>query len=117
MRLLLDTNFLLVPGRFRVDVFSELEKFGKPELWTIDLVVDELKKLRDRNSKLALELLKKNKVKVLRTEGSRTDREIEKLAKEKNFLVCTLDRELIKSLKKKGIGVITLRQKRYLVRT
>jgi rRNA-processing protein FCF1 len=30
MRFLLDANFLLIPGRFRVDIFRELEQFGKP---------------------------------------------------------------------------------------
>ena len=44
MKFLLDTNFLMIPGKFKVDVFSELEKFGKPELYTVSAVVRELEK-------------------------------------------------------------------------
>jgi rRNA-processing protein FCF1 len=44
MKFLLDANFLMIPGKFRVDVFKELEKFGKPDLYTLDLVVKELSK-------------------------------------------------------------------------
>jgi len=45
MKFLLDTNFLMIPGKFRVDIFKEMEKFGKPEFFTLDLVVKELGKL------------------------------------------------------------------------
>ncbi len=120
MKIILDTNFLLIPGKFKVDVFSELERFGKPELFTLDLVVSELEKLskgrgKDAgNAKLGLELVKKNKVKTIKSSGKNTDSEIERLAAEEDYIVCTQDRELIEKLKREGIQIIHLRQKRYL---
>ena len=122
MRFLLDANFFLIPGRFRVDVFRELEGFGKPELFTLDLVVSELRKLssgrgRDAaNASLGLELIEKKGVEVMSTRGKNTDQEIERVAAEQDFVVCTQDRELQKKLKKEDVTVIFLRQKRTLAR-
>lgn len=113
MKFLLDTNFLLIPFKFRVDVFSELEEFGKPELYTLDLVLKELEKIK--TGSFALEFIKKKKVKILKSLGKNTDNEIERMASEKNFVVCTQDRKLIKKLKIGGIKVVYLRQKKYLV--
>ena len=115
MKFLLDTNFLVIPGLFRIDVFRELEKFGKPELYTLDLVVKELETIRSKHSKLGLELLKKHKVRVLSSELSNADKEIIRIAPE-GFVVCTQDKGLIEKLKKKGAKVITLRQKKYLIK-
>ena len=120
MKIIMDTNFLLVPGKFKVDIFTELEKFGKPQLFTLDLVVKELEKLskgkgKDAgNSKLALTLLKKNKVRILKTKSKITDSEIERISSEEDYVVCTLDRELIEKLKNENVQIIRLRQKRYL---
>ena len=113
---LLDTNFLLVPGRFKVDIFSGFSEFGKPQLLTLDLVVEELMDLKDRNSRLALEFIREKNIEIIKTDGKNTDKEIEKAAETKKLVVCTLDKKLIKNLKKKHIPVITLRQKRYLVK-
>jgi rRNA-processing protein FCF1 len=122
MRYLLDANFLLIPGRFRVDVFRELERFGKPELFTIDLVVKELRGIsrgsgRDaRAANLGLELIEKRGVQVLETQGGDADQELERMASEQDFAVCTQDRELQDKLHREGVVVIFLRQKRVLAR-
>lgn len=113
MKFLLDTNFLLIPLKFKVDVFSELEEFGKPELYILDLVLKELEKIK--TGPFALEFIKKKKVKILKSSGKNTDNEIERIASEKNLVVCTQDRKLIKKLKISGIKVVYLRQKKYLV--
>ncbi len=114
MKFLLDTNFLLIPAQFRVDVFSELSKFGKPELYTIDLVLKELGKMRSRKARLAQELLAREKVRVLHTGGRNADSALVKAAS-KGFVVCTQDRALARRLKSRGTPVVTLRQKKYLV--
>ena len=122
MKFLLDTNFLLIPGKLKVDVFSELQRFGKPELFTLDLVVRELRELssgpgRDSShARLALDLLGRKHVKILESAGDGTDPEIERIASEDGFAVCTQDRELQKKLKKRKIPVIFLRQNRVLAR-
>ena len=120
MKFLLDTNFLLVPGKFRVDIFSELEKFGKPETFILDLSMRELKKIikgggkDSRHALLALDLIEKKEVTVLESGISgHTDRALVKFAGE-GYVVCTSDRPLIRKLREAGFRAITLRQQRYL---
>ena len=119
MKFLLDTNFVLVPGKFKVDIFSELEKFGKPELFTLDSIIIELKKLASgkgpdpRTAKLGLIILKKYKVKIIKVMPKKADAGLLELSAD-GFAVCTLDRELMAKIKKSGGKVITLRQKKYL---
>ena len=119
MKILLDTNFLLIPGKYKVDVFRELQNFGKPEFHTLSLVVSELEKLskgkgKDAgNAKLGLQLLKKNRVKIIPASGN-TDSEIERIAAEEDYIVCTQDKELIERLRREGVQIINLRQKRTL---
>ena len=116
MKTLLDTNFLLIPGKFRVDIFTELERFGKPRLYTIDLVVSELKIIaQDKGSdaghaRLGLELIVKKGVNVLETGGEHADDEIADLAAREGYTVCTQDTGLQKILKGKGVRVVALRQ-------
>jgi len=120
MKFLLDTNFLLAVGQFKLDVFSELQNFGKPELYTLDLVVRELKKISgaggkdSRHAKFALMLVEKKNVKILKTENENTDQEIERIASEESLTVCTQDRTLIRRLQAEDIDVIIIRQKKYL---
>ena len=120
MKFLLDTNFLLVPGKFRVDIFSELEKFGKPETFVLDLSMRELRKIikgggkDSRHALLALDLIEKKEVKVLESGiAEHTDRALVKFASE-GYVVCTSDRPLIRKLRERGLRAITLRQQRYL---
>ncbi len=121
MKALLDTNFLMIPGEFKVDILSELLTLGYTEVFTLDLVVRELEKLsrgrgRDaRNARIGLEFIRKGGIAILKTEGKSTDEEILKLAKTKGFAVCTQDRELIRKVKEIGGRFVTLRQGKYLV--
>ena len=122
MKVLLDSNFLLIPSKFRVDVFKELEIFGKPEPYTLDLVVREMEKIAtkkgqdSRHAHMGLFLIDSKGVEIIKAKGRNTDNELERIGKEGGFIVCTQDRELIKRLRKKGIGVISLRQSKYLVK-
>lgn len=120
MKVLLDTNFFLIPGKYKVDIFSELTRFGKPELYTLDLVVLELKKLasgrgRDsRHARLALTLLEKKNVRVLATKNKNTDQELERIAAEEDFTVCTQDLILGRRLLREEIRVIVLKGRKVL---
>ncbi len=117
MRFLLDTNFLLIPGKFRVDIVKELERFGKPELYTIDLVVKELGRLAEgsgreaSDARVGLELLRLRNAEVLGTSGKHADDEIEEVAKSHGLAVCTQDRGLQKRLSIQGVEVFYLRQR------
>ncbi|MBL7206238.1 MAG: hypothetical protein ISS36_01425 [Candidatus Aenigmarchaeota archaeon] len=119
MKILLDTNSFLIPGKFKVDIFEQLrEEFGKLELYTLDLVVTELKKITKTSgkdsgyAKLGLELLKRNDVVIIRSGGESADDEIVRIGNE--YLVFTQDKGLIRKLKVNDIRIITLRQGKYI---
>ena len=120
MKFLLDTNFLMAVGQFKIDVFSELMVFGKPELFTIDKVIDELYNLSEGKGKdskaarLAIELISMKGVIVIKTDGTDADTEIEKVAAEEGYTVCTTDKELAMRLKREEILVIGVKQKKML---
>ncbi len=119
MKFLLDANFLLIPGQFGVDVILELSKFGKPEIYTLDLVLGELKNLAEKKGKdskaarLGLLLIKEKDVHVLQSREKNTDSELERLAGE-GYTICSQDKELIRKLRVGRMKVISLRQKKYL---
>ncbi|MEM5872070.1 MAG: DNA-binding protein [Candidatus Aenigmatarchaeota archaeon] len=122
MKALLDTNFLMIPGEFKVDIFSHLINLGYIEFYTLDLVVKELEKLSTKGGKtsraarLALEMIKQCGVNVLKSKGKgNVDEIMLKLAKERGFVICTQDKELISKIKAEGMRYITLRQNKYLV--
>jgi rRNA-processing protein FCF1 len=123
-KVLLDTNFLLIPGQFRVDIFSEIDALmpSEHELCTIDMVIDELEGLMTKGSgkdkaaaKLGLSLLKAKNVRVLKTEKHlNTDKMIVETAKSPDFVVATQDQALKRHLKQNKIQMIVLRQKKHL---
>ncbi len=119
MKFLLDANFLMIPGQFGVDIFSELLKFGKPELYTLDSVKKELERLSGgrsadaRAARLALSLIEQKNVRVLRSSGLPVDRELEALSR-KGYVVCTQDKHLKKRIFEGRRPVVTMRQKKYL---
>ncbi len=115
MKFLLDTNFLLIPAELKLDVFRLLEESGRPEFFTLNLCLRELKKTS--YGELTKEIIRKKGVRIEDTrEGSSADFEIGRIAKEKGMVVCTQDRLLINRLRIEKVPVITLRQGRYLIR-
>ncbi len=126
-KILLDTNFLLVPFQFNVDIFSEIERLVtekfklctlKKCIWELEHIMRTAKKGKDRlNAKMALQLVKKYNIEIIDTPLDRkTDDLIVEIAKEnpREWIVCTNDKELRRMLKKLGITTIFLRQKKYL---
>ncbi len=118
-KILVDTNFLLVPFQFKVDIFKEIDRIidEKYEVFIIDKTIDELEKLikggkeKERKAaRMALQLIKKFNIKIINTQGDNVDDIIVKL-KDKDTIVATMDKELKKRLKG---DVIVLRQKKYL---
>jgi len=122
MKALLDTNFLMIPGEFRVDIFSGLLNLGYTEIFTLDIVVRELEKFSTKGGKtakaarIALELVRSYEVSIIHTKGDITeaDAEILRLARNKSYTICTQDRDLASRAKAAGMRVIMLRQKKYL---
>ncbi len=125
-KIILDTNFLLIPAQFKVDIFSEIRRICDfscelaivPETITeLDGIVSSKRSsLKDRKAaKLALKLMKAFKVKVLKNRKlfKRADEAILAIA-DKNSCVATQDRELKQRLHEKAVRLIILRQKQYL---
>ena len=132
---LLDTNFLLVPWQFGVDIFSELERIcdfpfepavlaetvGELER----LVSDKATSASDRKAaRLGLQLIKAKCVRVIgpdRKVFKSADKAILEFASAtakktgQQVAVATQDKELKMKLKAKGVTVAVLRQKRYVM--
>jgi hypothetical protein len=117
-RIILDTNFLLIPFQFKVDIFPELERAikGSYKVYVTDGVIRELKSLDQRIARAARELASRLPVIETGEDGMKNvDTALLKLALEKNTIICTNDKILIEKLRSKGLPVIYLRQKKYLV--
>ena len=129
MELILDTNFVIY--LFRYKLIASLVSL-RPNLVIVpDCVVSELNKLvrtkkgRDRESaKFGLMLIdrlkEQNILSVVQSSSKYTDDALFDLAMEKKdkgieVLVATLDKWLIKKLKKAKIGILGIRQKKYLI--
>lgn len=135
--IILDTNFLLIPAKFRVDVFSELEKIvnfkyrlvildkSLKELENIILKAKKGRKGADRDAaRLALSLIKAKQASkqleimpsdAIQQRDSVDDIIVGLAENDKSLLVATQDKELKRRLKKEGISVIVLKQKKQLV--
>ena len=79
-KIILDTNFLLIPAQFRVDIFSEIQRIAdfRYQLCILDKTLAELKKINQEQRgrykaavKLALDLIKKKKPKVIKTSSQK----------------------------------------------
>ena len=121
--ILLDTNFLMVPGLFGVDVFAEIERICDfpYRLCVLDKSSLELDKIiREQGGKdkaaatLAKQLILRNQVFVIPTicEDHYVDDLLVRY--DKNHLVATNDLKLIARLKAQHIDVLRLRQKKII---
>lgn len=133
--IILDTNALIVPVQSGVDIFSELISMDFGECIVPSGVVRELELIAgggrrgrgrgdagtnahtrsgaDRNAaRVALSLL--TRCRIVDTEGNVDDAIIE-LAIESGCAVLTNDSELKKRLRDRGVAVVYLRQRKYLV--
>jgi len=126
-KVILDTNFLLIPGQFKVDIFTQIERIMEDTfiLCVVDKSITELNKLvvvgKEKDmfaAKLALVLIRQKNLKTLHSFGSKksVDDIIVKKA-DKNTFVATQDKDLRKKVRDKGARIIGLRQKKYLVIT
>jgi uncharacterized protein len=127
-QVILDTNFLLIPGEKGVDIFSEIERIlSEPfELCVIDKTIAELDKIVEKsakrregfNAKLGIILLKQKNLKTLKSFSEEyADKAIIDYATKnaEKVIVATQDKELREQLKKIPVRVIQLRQEKYLV--
>ncbi|MBI2574621.1 nucleotide-binding protein [Candidatus Woesearchaeota archaeon] len=126
VQIILDTNFLLIPGQFRVDIFSEILRICsfRYELCVLDSSVGELKgiigsgKGADKASaRLALQLINAKKLHILSPKTAtfkNVDETILDLAAKNEAIAATQDKELRSKMRKLSAKVIVLKQKKYL---
>ena len=116
--IILDTNFLMIPAQFKVDIFSEIERIvnDKYQIYVLKGTIEELNKIIKEQkhkhkmaAKLALKLIKAKGLKILDINQKPVDKILTELSKE--YIIATQDKELKKEIKNK----IILRQKKYLV--
>ncbi|MHA1833373.1 MAG: type II toxin-antitoxin system VapC family toxin [Candidatus Baldrarchaeia archaeon] len=125
LKVVLDTNMLMLPVQLNINITAELDKLLelKYEIIVPEGVIDELKKLfnvsnpkTQRIAKFALKLAKKFKIMPLRPKvGESTDQLLVRLAKKKDYVICTCDNELRRKIREVGAPVIFLRQMSHLV--
>ncbi len=128
LKVIIDTNFLLIPGRFGVDIFQEIIENAndKVEFVIFQNVVSELEKLAvsiDLNTKekaaakLGLQLLKQKNLKIEQGSNEHTDdvllhKALEYQKQGFNSAIATVDKELISKATNRNVWVFALRQKK-----
>lgn len=114
-KIILDTDFLIDSIKFKVNFFSEINRIldSNYKICIIDKTLDEIK--NKAMLKLITELLNANNVEIIKTEGDYKVDDLILKTVDKDFVVATQDVGLKRRLKNKGVLVITIRQRRYLV--
>jgi rRNA-processing protein FCF1 len=121
LKIILDSNFLLVPAQFKLDIFEGIMIILNQNYESIVLstTVDELRSLMKRGApklqkqaEMALIFAEKcDLVNVDREQGETNDDIIIRMAKQMKCLVATNDSELRKRLRNISIPVVYVRQK------
>lgn len=123
-KMIIDTNFLFIPSKFRLDIFEELPKLlgHNVEPVLLSQAYRELQKLAKSNSvklskqaQLGLKLAKKCRIVEVERKGNESNDDlILRIAVEWKCPVATNDRELRRKLRSVGVSVVFLRQKSLL---
>lgn len=137
-QVILDTNMLLVPGQFKVDIFSELDRVmdGPYEILVPEGVLKELDGLVEkgkaddrRAARLAKLLLEHQRQRDFRAAGESRCKGLKIISQsngmyvddailefaEDGTLVATNDAALKRRLLERGVRVIYLKQRQYLM--
>lgn len=122
-KIILDTNILLYIGKYKLDIFAELNRVCdfSYKVYVLDGTIQELENLINKGSlsvkrfaELALRIIKAKKVNII---GTAKDKSVDKTLLDlpaDNIIVVSQDKELKEGLTKKGIKVLSLRQKRLI---
>ena len=126
-KIYLDTNFLLIPAQFGVDIYEEIENVCdfSYKIYILDRVIDEIDKIiveqkgkKKSAAKLAKSILnKKIKEKSLNIITFSKEEVVDDILVsliDKNTIIATSDKELKERVKKAGGAVMIFRAKKYL---
>jgi len=124
IKIMIDTNFLFIPSKFRLDIFEELNKLQWQNVEPVLLspTYQELQKLAKSNSvklskqaRLGLKLAEKCQIVEVERKGNESNDDlILRMAREWKCPVATNDKELRKRLRSVSVSVVFLRQKSQL---
>lgn len=128
-KLIFDTNFLMIPGEFKIDIFADAKKLimaKKIDMMIFDKTIYELQKIAETNSKfktsakVALDLINVKKLNIIQ---SKDEKIVDDMLLELDqyfpdfkgkFVVATQDGELKARLKEKKIKVLIMAGKKKL---
>ncbi|MDK2891196.1 MAG: uncharacterized protein PWR21_1828 [Methanoculleus sp.] len=121
VRVLLDTNALLMPAQFGIDLYDGLMAlFGDFEPITLEEVVGEVSGLargRGRDAaaaRVGLAMARRSKIVPSGSTAERVDDRVVEYARREGCTVVTNDRELRNALLDEGIDVVSMRRERTL---
>ena len=110
MKIIIDTNALMLPYQSRIDIFSLLEEMGFDEFIVLDKSIGELKEIKERckgkdgrAANVALDLTRRCKT---LTAKKSVDESILEVAKGRRIAVLTNDKELKEKLAESGVKVV-----------
>ena len=121
-KIIIDTNFLMIPYKFRVDIFSELNRICNfnYKIFIFEQSISELKNIienqKGKDKKAAqfgLKLVKLKNIGIIKSGENDVDKLILDSAGN-DSVIATQDIKLKKQLLEKGASVIILRQRKYL---
>ena len=118
MKVIIDTNGLMIPVQFGVDIFEELKRLGFNEFYVPEAVVFEIEKLikREKGSNRTAAKVSRSMMKRCRLIAGTgpADDVILRLAIEMEAAVLTNDIGLKRRLGENGVQTVSLRQKNKL---
>jgi len=121
-QIVLDTNFLLIPAQFGVDIFSEIDRVCafRHKIAVMEGTLKELEHLaamgtapEKREARLAQGLVRSYRPKVIPMEGMDVDAALLELPPEE-AIVATQDQALKRKLMERGIPLLVLRKEKQL---
>lgn len=121
VKVLLDTNALLVPAQFGVDIYTELlGLIGDFEPVTLEEVVNELAGLargcgRDAvAARVGMALARRSTIVPSESDAESVDERLLEYARREKCVVVTNDRELREALLREGLDVVSMRKRKTL---
>ncbi len=123
-KIILDTNFLLIPCQFKIDIFTEIDRIFhfKYAIFILDKTLDELETIVEKQkgkdkeaARFALKLLDAKGIKTIKSGNDKpVDDSIADIASQEKVIVATQDKILKKRLEAIGTPLIIMRQKKKL---
>jgi len=118
-RIVLDTNFLMIPGQFGTDIFEEMKTLDfsytihivSGTLAELDKIIEKDKSKNKIAAKIGKGLVKAKTINIIDFPNENVDDALVELSKEPDVIVATQDAELKRRLHGKKL---ILRQGKYL---